>query len=309
MVYLIAAGIALSVALLVIGVANLGLARNRPSKNRLIELGLKGPFTKDEANKRNRVRERLTDLFSAIGTPMESPKRDWSQTRERLIHAGYREPSALPIYLGTRIGLAALLYVYGGFAAAALDAPGRLGFVLALVFGGLGWVLPSFVLSTRIAKRQKELQRALPDAVDLLVICVEAGLGLNQAFQRVAAEMRHLSELFTLEIAQMNMEVRAGAPRDQAMMALAERTGVPDIRSLVTMLIQTERFGTSIAESLRIHSDTMRTKRQQRAEEAAAKTTIKIVFPLAICIFPALFVVVLGPAVIEIFQTFGQLGG
>lgn len=296
-------------ALLVIGVANLGLARSRPSKDRFIELGLRGPFTKEEANQRGRVRARVRDLFNAIGSPMESPKRDWSATRERLTHAGYREASALPIYLGARIGLATLLYIYGGLAATAMDAPGRFGLALALVLAAMGWLLPSFILSMRIARRQKELQRALPDAVDLLVICVEAGLGLNQAFQRVAAEMRHLSELFTTEIAQMNMEVRAGTPRDQAMMDLAERTGVPDIRSLVTMLVQTERFGTSIAESLRIHSDTMRTKRQQRAEEAAAKTTIKIVFPLAICIFPALFVVVLGPAVIEILQTFARLGG
>jgi len=107
----------------------------------------------------------------------------------------------------------------------------------------------------------------------------------------------------------MNMEVRAGTPRDQALMDMAERTGLPDIRFLSTMLVQTERFGTSIAHSLRIHSDTMRTKRQQRAEEAAAKTTIKMVFPLAICIFPALFVVALGPALIQMYQTFSQLGG
>lgn len=309
MVYLIAAGVALSVALLVIGLANLAMARGRPSKDRLIELGLKGPFSRDAAGQRGRLRGRLTDFFSYLGTPLESPKRDWSQTRERLTHAGYREPSALPIFLGARIGLATALYLYGTFVATVLDAPGRYGLVLALASAGMGWVLPNFLLSFRIARRQKELQRALPDAVDLLVICVEAGLGLNQAFQRVAEEMRHLSELFTLEVAQMNMEVRAGTPREQAMIDLAERTGVPDIRSLVTMLIQTERFGTSIAESLRIHSDTMRTKRQQRAEEAAAKTTIKIVFPLAICIFPALFVVVLGPAVIQIFQTFASLGG
>lgn len=309
MIYLIAGAFALSVALLVIGLANLTLARSQPSKDRLIELGLKGPFSKDAASRRGRLRGRITEFFKYIGTPMESPKRDWGQTRERLISAGYREPSALPIFLGARIGLATALYLYGTFVATALDAPGQLGIVMAVVFAALGWVVPNFLLSVRITRRQKELQRALPDAVDLLVICVEAGLGLNQAFQRVAEEMRHLSELFSLEIAQMNMEVRAGTPRDQAMMDLAKRTGVPDIRSLVTMLIQTERFGTSIAESLRIHSDTMRTKRQQRAEEAAAKTTIKIVFPLAICIFPALFVVVLGPALIQIVQAFAGLGG
>jgi hypothetical protein len=118
--------------------------------------------------------------------------------------------------------------------------------------------------------------------------------------------MRHAGDLLTTEIAQMNLEIRAGTPRDQALVALADRTGVADLRSLVTMLIQTERFGTSIADSLRVHAETMRQTRQQRAEEAAAKTTIKMVFPLAICIFPALFVVILGPALIQIISVFGS---
>jgi tight adherence protein C len=124
----------------------------------------------------------------------------------------------------------------------------------------------------------------------------------------VAEELRHGGELLTAEIAQMNLEIRAGTPRETALMDLADRTGVADLRSLATMLIQTERFGTSIADSLRIQAETMRTKRQQRAEEAAAKTTIKLVFPLALCIFPALLVVVLGPAVIRIAAAFMQLG-
>jgi tight adherence protein C len=141
------------------------------------------------------------------------------------------------------------------------------------------------------------------------VICVEAGLALNQAFQRVAVELRHAGDLLTTEIAQMNLEIRAGTPREQALTAMAERTGVADLRSLVTMLNQTERFGTSIADSLRIHADTMRAKRQQRAEEMAAKTTIKMVFPLAICIFPALLVVILGPAMITIIEQFAVIGG
>lgn len=168
-------------------------------------------------------------------------------------------------------------------------------------------MVPRFVLSSRVTRRQKELQKALPDAIDLLVICVEAGLGLNQAMMRVAEEIRHISHLMTEELALTNVAIRAGTPRDQALMGLAERTGLADIRSLVTMIVQTERFGTSIAHSLRVHSESMRTKRRQRAEEAAAKTTIKMIFPLTFCIFPALFVVVLGPAFIGIFQTFSKL--
>jgi tight adherence protein C len=307
-IYLIAFGTALSVALLVIAVSNLRPSQAKPTKSRLLELGLTGPFSRAAQARRSRARSRLEDLFNYLGMRFEKPKHDWGPTRLRLIQGGYRGQSALTVFLGLRIGLVVILYVYGVLGGAAIDLSGSLAMLLWIVGAAAGWTVPDFILSSKIARRQREMQRALPDAVDLLVICVEAGLGLNQAFQRVAIEMRHLCRLLTLEIAQMNMEIRAGTPRDQAMMALAERTGLPDLRSLATMLIQTERFGTSIANSLRIHSDTMRTKRQQRAEEAAAKTTIKMVFPLAICIFPALFVVALGPALIGIFQTFSQMG-
>jgi len=306
---LISLGFAVSVALLILAISNLSPAQARPSKARMVELGLKGPFSRDAAARRSRTRSRLGDLFNYLGMRIQRYERDWTPTRHRLIQAGYRQPSALAVFLGIRVGGAVALYVYGVLGGAAIDLPGSLAIVLGIVGGVAGWTVPNFLLSARITRRQKGLQKALPDAVDLLVICVEAGLGLNQAFQRVAVEMRHLNELLTMEIAQMNMEVRAGTPRDQALMDLADRTGLADIRSLSTMLIQTERFGTSIAHSLRIHSETMRTKRQQRAEEAAAKTTIKMVFPLAICIFPALFVVVLGPALIMMFQTFANMGG
>jgi tight adherence protein C len=306
---MIAIGFALSVGLLVLAAASFRPAQARPSKSRMVEMGLKGPFAKDAQVRRSRARSRLGDLFSYLGMKVDTPKKDWGPVRLRLIQAGFREQSALPIFLGVRVGGALLLFIYGVLGGAAIELSGSLSMLLGFVGAASGWVVPDFLVSSRIARRQKEMQKALPDAVDLLVICVEAGLGLNQAFQRVAIEMRHLTELLTIEIAQMNMEVRAGTPRDQALMALAERTGLPDLRSLATMLIQTERFGTSIADSLRIHSDTMRTKRQQRAEEQAAKTTIKMVFPLGICIFPALFVVALGPAVIGIFQTFSQMGG
>jgi tight adherence protein C len=275
----------------------------------MAEMGLEGPFSKDAAYRRSRVRTRVEDMLTYLGKKAETPKRQWGPLRSRLVHAGYRNASALPVFLGLRIGAAGLLYFYGVFVGISLGASGGVVILLGLVLGGLGWALPSFVLSQRVTKRQKQIRSALPDAVDLLVICVEAGLALNQAFQRVAVEIRHMCEVLTLEIAQMNMEVRAGTPRDQALTGLGDRTGVEELRSLATMLIHTERFGTSIADSLRIHAETMRTKRQQRAEEAAAKTTIKMVFPLAICIFPALFVVVLGPALMQILQTFRNLGG
>jgi tight adherence protein C len=143
--------------------------------------------------------------------------------------------------------------------------------------------------------------------LDMLVVCVEAGLGLNQALVRVADEIEHVSPVMSEQLSMVNLEMRAGTPRDEALKNLAERTGLNDIRALVNMMIQTDRFGTSVADALRVHSDTMRTKRRQRAEEAAAKTTIKLVFPLVLFVFPAMFVVVIGPSALAIYRTFSKL--
>jgi len=177
----------------------------------------------------------------------------------------------------------------------------------ALYFAVVGYIAPPFYVRSRKKVRQKDIKKALPDALDLLVICVEAGLGLNQALLRVSQEIGHVSPLTASELALVNGEIRAGVPREEALRNLAERTGVDDVSSLVTVLIQTDRFGTSISRALRVHSDTMREKRRQRTEEAAAKTTIKLVFPLAICIFPAMFVVVSGPGLILIIRELGNM--
>jgi tight adherence protein C len=307
--YLIAAGVALSVGLMVAAVISLLPAQARPSRSRLVELGLDEAFAGDAAARRSRARGRAKDLLRYLGERVETPRSNWSPARERLIHAGFRQPTALPIFLGGRVIATVLLYIYGVLLGMALGAPGGRAILFGLLGAILGWVVPNFLLSVRITKRQRDIQKLLPDAVDLLVICVEAGLALNQAFQRVALELRHAGDILTTEISQMNLEIRAGTPRDQALMALADRTGVADVRSLVTMLVQTDRFGTSIADSLRVFAEDMRMKRQQRAEEDAAKTTIKMVFPLVICIFPALLVVILGPVLIRIAAAFASMGG
>lgn len=307
MLFLIAATSALTVGLLVTLLAGGAAVPSRAVKNRMAELELDGMFSADEAARRARQRSRLRDLLEFLGGQVESRGNEWKGLRRRMIWAGYRDPRAVPTFLGLRFGATAILGFYGLLMARAAD------FSTGYVFltGGLGlfagWFLPGFILSMRVTRRQKEIQRALPDALDLLVICVEAGLGLNQALVRVAQEVRHVSRIMTEELALTNMAIRAGTPREQALMDLAERTGVPDVRSLSTMVIQTERFGTSIAQSLRVHAETMRTKRRQRAEEMAAKTTIKMIFPLALCIFPALFVVILGPAMITIIQSLSQV--
>jgi tight adherence protein C len=170
-----------------------------------------------------------------------------------------------------------------------------------------GWLLPQLVLSRRVRKRQKAIQKALPDMLDLLVISVEAGLGLNQALVRVSEEMESLSSDISEELQIVNLEIRAGKPREEALRNMGDRTNVADVRQLIAMLIQTDRFGTSIAQALRVQADSLRTARRQRAEEAAAKTTIKMIFPLVLFIFPAMFVVILGPAVFHIVELFTRV--
>jgi tight adherence protein C len=181
------------------------------------------------------------------------------------------------------------------------------GTFVALWFAVLGWVGPSFYIGRRVKHRQKLIVKAMPDALDMLVVCVEAGLGLNAAIVRVSEEIDHVSPLMSEQLALVNLEIRAGTAREEALRNLGERTGVSDVRALVTMLIQTDRFGTSIATALRVHADTLRTKRRQRAEEASAKTTIKLIFPLVFFVFPAMFVVILGPALISIVRTLGRM--
>jgi tight adherence protein C len=163
-------------------------------------------------------------------------------------------------------------------------------------------VLPSMILARMAKRRQHRIRLGLPDALDLLVVSVEAGLGLDQALQRVSDELAFAHPELCDELKLINLELRAGTGRAEALHNLARRTALDDVSSLVTMLVQTDKFGTSVAQSLRVHSETLRTKRRQRAEESAAKTGAKMVFPLVICIFPAIWVVTLGPAVIKFIQ-------
>ena len=177
--------------------------------------------------------------------------------------------------------------------------------ILFLVAGVAGFILPDIWLGRQVKARQQLLRLALPDALDLLVICMEAGLGLDQALLYVSQELRIAHPELCEEFDIVNAEMHVGKTRLEALRSLATRTGVDDLQALVATLIQTDRFGTSVAQSLRIHSDDLRTKRRQRAEEMAAKTTVKMVFPLVFFIFPALFVVILGPAVITMIHTAG----
>jgi tight adherence protein C len=217
-----------------------------------------------------------------------------------MVRAGYRSDSAMMAMHGIKIlmpvGFVVLVFTTGMYRLNVVFVP-----LLAAI---VGYLLPELWLMWRVQARQHRLRLGLPDALDMLVICVEAGLGLDQAIMRVAQELSITHPQLSEELQLVNMEMRVGKTRLEAMRELARRTGVEDIKALVAMLIQTERFGTSIAQSLRVHSDDLRMKRRQRAEEMSAKTTVKMVPPLVFFIFPALMVVILGPAVITLMRQF-----
>jgi len=226
----------------------------------------------------------------------KSPK-ELGSLRLRLVQAGFRRDEALTLFFGIRVLFALCLFVL-------LSSPVLMKPNLLIALGGLGlgYILPGMVLA-RMAKRRAHLIRlSLADMLDLLVVSVEAGLGLDQALTRVGHELAFAYPALAEELNLINLELRAGKPRAEALRNLADRTGVDDLSSLVTMLIQTDKFGTSVAQSLRVYSETLRTKRRQRAEEAAAKTGVKMVFPLVLCIFPAVWVVTIGPAAIRFVQ-------
>jgi tight adherence protein C len=261
----------------------------------------------EERRRRRQQADRILAILERVGALFA--RADQNGGRERMVHAGFRDPKALAIYWGVRLTLAAALGIAGFLVGPVLSGSVVRGMLIALWCAALGWVAPAFYVGSRVKARQKEIQLTLPDALDLLVVCVEAGLALNQALVRVAEEIKHVSKLTSEQLSLVNLEIRAGSPRAEALRSLGERTGVSDIKSLVAMLIQTDRFGTSVAQALRVHADTLRIKRRQRAEEAAAKTTIKLVFPLVLFVFPALFAVILGPALITIYRTLTHFNG
>ena len=232
-----------------------------------------------------------------MGAMAPRSTKEIGKLQQRLITAGYRGREALVVFFGIRISLAVIAFVV-----ATTPLVGRPNLMLALSVCAVAYVLPSMVLARMAKRRQHRIRLGLADALDLLVVSVEAGLGLDQALQRVSDELMFAHKDLCDELRLINLELRAGTGRSEALHNLARRTALDDISSLFTMLVQTDKFGTSVAQSLRVHSETLRTKRRQRAEEAAAKTGAKMVFPLVICIFPAIWVVTLGPAVIKFVQ-------
>jgi tight adherence protein C len=227
-----------------------------------------------------------------------------SIVHQRLIRAGYRKDSTVNFFYGSKVLVPLLLCALVLLTGLAHFGP-FLVYTLALALGFLG---PDFWLGRQISARQKRIRLGLPDVLDLLIICVEAGLSMDQATARTAYELKGAQPQLCDELGMVVLEQHAGRPRADAWRNMAERTDVDSVRNLASMLVQSEQFGTSVARTLRIHSDTLRTQRVQAVEEAAAKTTIKLLFPLVFFIFPSLFLVVLGPAAISIMENFKTMG-
>lgn len=308
LLFVIASGFA---AALIVGfVAALATARPAAVGRRIDEMRhlTHDPFDTTARMKREHRRDQVEQILEMIGRRIAENSGSARVIQEQLIHAGYRTARAPALFWGARLGLCLGLGGVAFITAPVLGATPIVALLGATYFAAIGYIAPAFYVRSKARARQKEVTLALPDALDLLVVCVEAGLGLNQAIVRVATEIHHVSKILAEEMHLTNLEIRAGRPRNEALRGLSERTGVEDVRGLVSTLVQAERFGTPIGGALRVHAETLRDKRKQRAREAAAKTTIKLVFPLVFCIFPAMFVVLIGPGLIQIIEALSGVG-
>jgi tight adherence protein C len=251
----------------------------------------------------------ITDLAKNIADPM-MPKTqlEQSELRIKLANAGFRSESAAAVYSGIRLASLAVFFVISLIIVIPMSESmfTKLKYLVAIT--GFGFYLPSIILWWIRSKRQQEIFLTLPDALDLMVVCVESGLGLDAAMRRVCDEMKDHAKVLGEEISLANFQLQMGRPKREVLHDLGVRTGVDDVRSLAAILIQADRFGSSVAQALRVQSESMRVRRRQIAEEKAAKTAVQMLFPLILFIFPAIFVVLVGPAAIQIMEGFGSAG-
>src|SRR5690242_1223388 len=252
-----------------------------------------------------------SELAQRLATPLNKllppSATEAKKLQKQLMHAGFRSAEAPMVYRAIQLtSMAGFPLVVAGVCALTAR-PLNKALVYIIIGFVVGFFLPRFFLNKMISKRQRLIRWGLADALDLMVISVEAGLGLNAAMMKVSTELRDVHTAVAIEFELANLEIRVGRDRDEALRNLAERTGVDDLRSLVAMLIQTDKFGTSIARGLRVYSDSLRTKRRQRAEQAAQKAAVNLLFPLACFLFPTLFIAILGPAALNLIDTVGKM--
>jgi len=289
------AAVFISVALGVGSLASMALARTSPARRRLqpnVGAIPSRPSPFDQLFGFFKPAKKQAQLSKTPGGHQTKESRQ----QRRMELAGWTDPEAAGYFALAEMVVPVI------FGLLPLALMGTEGWLLAIIAAVLGYLVPDVVLTRATRRRQKAIQNALPDAIDLIVVCVEAGSSLDQAIMRTSEELDLVVPALARELRTVTNEIRAGKPRLEAFQGLAKRTQVEDVRALVSMLTQTDRFGTSIAQALRTHASTSRTKRRQRAEERAAKVGVKLVFPLALCLVPALYVVCLGPVVIRILR-------
>jgi tight adherence protein C len=278
--------------------------RNSRAQERLDRISRPASLAEIEEPKQKKERfQNVMETAKALSAPlMPKTEGETSALRNRLANAGFRSESAVSVYLGLRFGCFLLISLIG----VAIFLP-KYGLTLTALkpiaaFVAVGFYLPTVILWYLRSKRQEAIFLSLPDALDLLVVCVESGLGLDAAMRKVCDEMKDHAKVICEEISLANFQLQMGRPRREVLHDLGVRTGVDDVRSLAAILIQADRFGSSIAQALRVQSDSMRTRRKQLAEEKAAKTAVQLIFPLVLFIFPGIFVVLVGPAAISIMK-------
>jgi tight adherence protein C len=286
--------------------------RNSQAEERLERIGRPKSLIEIEMSQsesRNRFAG-LKEAFSNLGGVMESQSElERSSLRIKLANAGFRSEGAAAVYLGIRVVSLVVALLLALFLFLIKDGFTLKSIQYTVILGGMGFYIPQIVLWHMRTSRQKEIFLTLPDALDLLVVCVESGLGLDAALRKVTDEMKHHAKTICEELSLANLQLQMGRPRREVLHDLGVRTGVDDVRSLAAILIQADRFGSSIAQALRVQSDSMRVRRRQLAEEKAAKTAVQLIFPLVLFIFPAIFVVLVGPAAIQISKNLLNRGG
>lgn len=302
----------LVVVFLIVGaVAYLTMALFLPGsiRGRLDEV--RGPAVPVQPNNDGWVEKvvKVATPFSRLSVPEEGWER--SSLRTRFMNAGWRSPSAATLYFAAKtvlaLGLPCIVALVISYFAPAM--PGQRFMIILFFTAALGYYIPNYALERVARRRERDIFETIPDALDLLTVCVEAGLSLERALVKVAGEIHVKSLVLAQELQLVLMEMRAGFTKERALRNFALRSGVEDVDTLVAMLIQSERFGTSMGTSLRVHSDNLRTKRRMLAEEAAAKIALKLLFPLIFCIFPTLLIALVGPAVIQIARSMGRMSG
>ncbi|MCS0590718.1 type II secretion system F family protein [Massilia norwichensis] len=299
------------VFVIVCSLVGLGMMLFAPEALRTRLFGAMGS-SQDVHADRSSWTERVARVVRPL-TKLSVPEEGWTESalRTRFISAGWRNPAAPTLYFASKTVLALLMPAIVGFLLFffASGATGSKFLFLLLVVATCGYYLPNVVLHRIVKRRKREIFESIPDALDLLTVCVEAGLSLERGLVKVASEIHIKSVILAQELQLVQMEMRAGFSKEKALRNFALRVGLDDVDAVVAMLIQAERFGTSIGDALRVYSDNLRNKRRVIAEEAAAKIGLKLLFPLIFCIFPTLLMVLLGPAGIQIKRTFSVLNG